>query len=70
MNREKQKGTSSKFKGVCWHKRDNGWRAYIRKDGKQLYLGLFTSEAEAACAYDVKAKELFGEFARLNFGDE
>lgn len=33
------------------------------------YLGSFRDEVEAARAYDAKAKEIFGEFARLNFPD-
>ena len=37
---------------------------------KCFYLGQFDSEVEAARAYDCKAVEVFGEFARPNFPDE
>jgi hypothetical protein len=33
------------------------------KNGKSVFIGRFNNEIEAACAYDAKAKELFGEFA-------
>jgi hypothetical protein len=36
-------------------------------DGKQKYLGSFNEERDAAAAYDRAAKELFGDYARLNF---
>lgn len=61
------KKPSSEYKGVCWHKQRGRWTANISKEGKQVYLGLFDSEEEAAKAYDARASELFGEFARLNF---
>ncbi len=40
--------------------------ACIKHNGKQIHLGYFESELDAA-AYDVRSKVLFGEFARLNF---
>jgi hypothetical protein len=66
MNNSKMKHTSSKYKGVSFYERDKVWHAYIRFSGKLLYLGRFKIEEEAARAYNVKAKELFGEFAVLN----
>ncbi len=58
---------AGQFKGVSWQKRDKKWCARINKNRKCYYLGYFDDETEAAMAYDKKAKELFGEFAYLNF---
>lgn len=65
-NGRKRKG-ASRYKGVNWRKRGRKWRSEIRLNYKSYYLGLFVDEIEAACAYDAKAKELFGEYAKLNF---
>ena len=65
-NRRLQKGTS-KYKGVYWNKRDKKWVAQIKLEGKQIYLGYFDSEIEAAKCYDINAIKYFGEFAKLNF---
>lgn len=67
MNSRPRKNSTSKFKGVSWHNRDNKWCSQIMKDGKNYYLGQYDNEIEAAIVYDKKAKELFGEFAYLNF---
>ena len=69
MNKTKQIGrkTSSQYKGVTLEKKSGKWIAQIRIDGKRKYLGIFTSEEEAAMAYDLKAEEAHGEFAVLNF---
>lgn len=58
----------SKYKGVHWFKRDSKWQAQIMCKGKKFHLGYFDTEIEAAKAYDKKAKELHGEYGRLNFG--
>lgn len=58
---------SSKYKGVCWHKKANKWVAYIGFNNKLIHIGLFMREMDAARAYDEKAIELFGEFHNINF---
>jgi hypothetical protein len=42
---------SSKYKGVCWHKDRNKWKADININGKLKYLGSFDIEHEAHLAY-------------------
>ena len=63
-------GKTSRYKGVCWHKRRNKFIARIQIDGKRIHIGCFDDEIDAAKAYDKKAKELFGEFAYLNFPND
>ncbi len=59
--------SSSRFKGVMWDKRRGTWHVMIGHNGRKIFIGYFDDEEEAARAYDVKAKELYGEFAALNF---
>lgn len=65
-NLRSRKG-SSIYKGVSLFKASGKWKASICKHRKQIHLGFFTDEADAARAYDAAAKELFGEFALPNF---
>ncbi|MBS4195368.1 HNH endonuclease [Lederbergia citri] len=58
---------TSGYKGVVYVEDCNEkWEARIHKDGKKIILGRFETPEEAACAYNEKALELFGEYARLN----
>ncbi len=66
MNKFGNKNSSSQYKGVSWSKRNKNWVASIQTNHKSIYLGSFKSEIEAAQAYDTKAIELFGEFAKIN----
>ncbi len=60
------KGGTSKYKGVALDRESGLWRAYIAKDGKRTWLGRFPDELSAAIAYDKAAKDMFGEYAKLN----
>nr|AAL73456.1 endonuclease [Tetrahymena thermophila] len=67
MNQLKtKKPTSSIYKGVFLIKKYNLWKAQIKINKKKFYLGQFQTQEEAALAYNAKAIELFGEFAKLN----
>jgi hypothetical protein len=65
-NRTKTSVNTSGYKGVSLDRRKY-YRAFIVVNKKQVHLGTFPDKISAAKAYDTKAKELFGEFARLNF---
>lgn len=65
--RRKERGTSSKYRGVSWHKQNSRWRVQIQTAGKVYHVGCFVSEEAAARAYDAAAHKYFGEFASPNF---
>lgn len=64
---------TSRFKGVTkiglihgrWQAR-NPWLARIRVDGNLRVIGYFSTQEDAALAYNRTAKRLFGKFAGLN----
>ncbi len=58
---------SSIYKGVHFDSRKNKYRARIRINKILYSLGSFIDPMEAAKAYDKKAFELYGNFAKLNF---
>ena len=64
-NCNKQSSTTSKYTGVYLNKKGK-WNAYISKDYKQYHIGIFQTENAAALAYNIKATELYSNFARLN----
>ena len=75
QNKKLRCDSKSGFKGV--YQRTSGrFESYIgdpnspSTNKRSIRLGKFNSAEEAARAYDAKAKELYGEFAYLNFPDE
>jgi hypothetical protein len=64
-NIPKRKNASSKFRGVCFNRKQNKYTSYINYE-KRYHLGTFETEKEAAEAYNKKAIEFYGKNARLN----
>lgn len=69
--RPKTAAIHSRFKGVRFESRSkrNPWLASIKANRVTFDLGCYPTEEAAAKAYDMAARKLHGEFARLNFPD-
>ena len=81
-NRKPAKNSSSKYLGVSWHKSktkylskktgietiyySGGWMSNIRINNKYKYLGMFSTELEAAIIYNLASRRYHGEFANPN----
>ena len=63
-NRKKRSDNTSDHKGVSFDKATGKWKAQIKVDGKNKYLGLFHTKEEASAVYEEAAKREFGEFYR------
>lgn len=48
------------IKGVC--KFGLRFKAYIKINGQSRYIGVYNTKEEASLAYEIKAKEIHGEF--------
>lgn len=67
-NRSKiNKSATSIYRGVYYDTARRRWRSQIKTSGKNKFLGHFTSEIDAAKAYDNAARTEYGDFARTNF---
>ena len=65
-NRTKKLNTSSQYIGVYLSK-SNKWISRISINNKNINLGSFKCEVEAAEARDIATKKYFGEYGNLNF---
>lgn len=66
MNRVLNKNSITGYKGVYRSNTLGRFRAGIQVSGKQIHLGTFSTDIEAAKAYNKAAAHYFGEFAKLN----
>lgn len=65
-NRKLQKNNSTGYKGVWFNKKKGLFVATIKIDGKTRTIKHTRTAEEAAEAYNVKAQEVYGSFARIN----
>jgi hypothetical protein len=65
-NRLKRMARSSKYLGVHFCNTRKLWVAQIQHQNKAYSAGIHKTEIDAAIAYNIKAKLLHGDFARLN----
>jgi len=66
-NTSSHKNSSSIYLGVSYDKLRKKWNAQLKHNGLWKLAKRYNTEEEAAKAYDIAAKEHFGEFANLNF---
>lgn len=50
QNRSSQRGSTSRYRGVCWASNMQKWYAQVRINGRQVNLGYYADEIEAANA--------------------
>lgn len=63
-NQKLRSTNKSGVKGVHFDKKKALWRAGIRVNGKQIYLGRYKSLENAGSAYQRASREYYGRFAR------
>lgn len=61
---------ASKYKGVSWYARQSRWSAYLSENGKQIHIGYFDTEEEAARARDGAIILKYGEDAPRQVPDK
>jgi hypothetical protein len=66
-NSRRHKDNAGRYKGVYKQTRNDTYIARVYYQGRYIHLGTYSTDEEAARAYDDKAREVFGEYAKTNF---
>lgn len=66
INRRKSKSNKSGVPGVCWHKGTRKWSAYITKNKKRYFLGVYSNIEDAIKVRMQAENDLFGEWSYKN----
>jgi hypothetical protein len=69
FNKKKSTATS-KYLGVSWNTERNKWVTKFNHDGRTLTIGRFSTEIEAARAYDTVIESYRGKETVFNFPEE
>lgn len=64
QNSRIKRSNTSGYKGACWAEKESRWLASITLNGKNKFLGYYSTKELAHAAYADAAKKHFGEFAR------
>ncbi|KAG1667891.1 hypothetical protein FOA52_013651 [Chlamydomonas sp. UWO 241] len=72
VGEEQKARSSSRFIGVCWDKSNSAWRAQLRdpQTKRQRCIGCFTSEEDAARAFDCAVVKVHRPETKRNFPSE
>lgn len=61
LNRDLQSNSTTGYKGISYDKSRNKYRAYVKKNNKQIWLGYYQTLEEAVLARKNGFKKLYGE---------
>ena len=64
-NKGKSKNNTSGYKGVTFNIAASKWKAQIRVNGQQIYLGYFDTLEEAYLTYCTASEELHNKFSNV-----
>jgi hypothetical protein len=72
LGEDRKQQKSSRYLGVTWHKGNSSFRVQVKdpQTKRTLHIGYYTSEEDAARAYDCAAVQAQGPGTKRNFPDE